>query len=143
MRRKILLFTMLGFLIQQTSFALETPKGILFQSGVMVMKPYKNISSLNKDFNELKEVKGEKFFMLQLSELPNEEAIKRMEASGLKLLHYIPHHAYFVSAPANYNIELLSSFKLINISKIPSGVKLSEALRGPVFDSNIEKRGNE
>ena len=84
---------------------------------------------------------GYYYRFVQFNNIPSQENKIAMEQSGLVILDYMPHKAYMVAIPQNYNRALLASFDVRCVVKQNAEQKKSKNLFGDAPAHAVNEKG--
>jgi len=103
----------------------QTKHALMFQSGDYEIEK----GNIQENFSELPgEVVFDKYIRLvQFNDAPNETTKRTLEASGARVLGYIPKNTYLVSLPSNYSFKNLG-VNIRAVSPFIPSMKLSKNL---------------
>ncbi|HOZ50617.1 MAG TPA: S8 family serine peptidase [Chitinophagaceae bacterium] len=109
------------------------------QSGSFYPEKNNGIISLSS-WNQIPTYDGHKYLMVQFSELPKQDELKKLKNNSVELLTYLPKNTYLVRVPNNYqsnrfdDVSIQSVFAPTSLQKIHSKIKQGEvpsyALKG-------------
>ena len=102
---------------------------ILFKSGVVQLQPNLDAFSTNDDLNQFGVFNQRIYVLLQFNSVPTVEQRQAIEASGIHLLDYIPHFAFYASLPSDFDPSILASLNVSSLSEIKTNYKLNQELR--------------
>ena len=102
---------------------------ILFKSGVVQLQTNVGDFSSNDDLNQFGVFNQRIYVLLQFNSVPTVEQRQAIEASGIHLLDYIPHFAFYASLPADFDPSILASLNVSSLSEIKTNYKLNQELR--------------
>ncbi|MFZ7116370.1 MAG: S8 family serine peptidase [Bacteroidota bacterium] len=115
---------------------------ILFKSGVVQLQPNADDFTTNSDLNQFGDFNQRIYVLLQFNSIPTIEQRQSIEASGIHLLDYIPHFAFYASLPSDFDPTILRSLDVRSLSEIKANYKLSQALRNnSIPDYAIKQKG--
>jgi hypothetical protein len=78
---------------------------------------------------------GHYYRIIQFNAIPAQAQREALEATGIKLHHYIPANSYFASIPAGYDKALLSGYNIRSVNVVQSSWKMTEDLSYGSFPS--------
>lgn len=106
----------------------EKNYSILFKSGVVQLLPNVDAFSSKDDLNMFSDFAQRKYVLLQFNSVPTTEERRIVEATGIRLLDYIPHFAFYASLPADLDPKVFASLNVRCLSEIKATYKLSPEL---------------
>lgn len=119
---KIFLFA-LGLVFTINSFAQQKNRILLNNAQI---ETEENIADFY--FSQAEVYKGKIARVIQFSEIPSETLLTSIKNSGIELINYIPHFAYYAFLPVSMNADVLKTLGVKTVIKPGIEFKLSKRL---------------
>ena len=137
--KAVLLFNL--FCISTFSLAFAGGNSIMLKSRTIETKNDFNIHQ-NDVINADEVYRGYYYRLIQFSDPLSSQQQSGVEATGIKLLGYVPHNAYYVAIPEGLNLSVMMQFNPRTMITITAQDKMSNQLRyGNIPDQIRNKNG--
>lgn len=99
---------------------------ITFQSGANPKNAFLRPPDVTMEMLEDVSFQERSYLILQFEDIPDSETVKIIEASGIRLLHYVPNFAYYASIPTELSMNSLPELRSVLLPQ--AGWKMSPGL---------------